>query len=154
MFSGNKTFEKRVPSTCNKPNWFFAELEKVGWRTEAPGLLLLIIKTHQPGGGVDTSIEITPYPGSCVFFQPSITLCQQTLYTEPAKRKLAFPRGNFTFVILSWTSWKTCTHSVHSPKVIKIERFEGWHCSDRLWICRCRLVDESLEQWGLTLVGL
>lgn len=104
----------------------------MGSRTEAPGPLLLITKTHQPSGGVETPTEITPYPGSCVFFQPFVTLRQQTLSTDPAKRKLAFPRGNFTFGKRSWTSWNTCSHNFHSPKVIKMDRGGGWHHSDQL----------------------
>lgn len=114
---------------------------------------LIITKTHQPSGGIDTPTKITPYPGSRVFFQPSITLHQQTLYTESAERKVAFLGGN----------WKICTHNVHSagrssrPVVRRLEQrgdtraglfIRPW-CSWQNWEARSQRWEEQQKRQTL-----
>lgn len=86
----------------------------------------LATKTHEPSGGADTPAETTPHPGSCVFFQPSITLCQQTLLqlSQPSRTNHAppTPSGNFQLLVkASLTGWKT----LHSGRSLTWSRREG-----------------------------
>lgn len=124
---------------CNKQNWAFAEPEDVGPCTEASGRLLPIItKTHQPRGGGYTHRDNTLPWSLCLL--PTI---HHSVSTNP--------RGNFTLGQPSWSSWKTCTRKVHSPKVLQMQRDDGSHHSGQslktdFGFCSWRLVDGTFQQ--------